>query len=349
MIDSSSMIKQPKHALPLLPFLCEPAAILSLVIIGELLALVLVLANTSHVFSWSALGSISMVVQWIMLCCALVLCKLHELLNRLPARLSGCLAYSLCLVIAAVVLSLAQWLVWQNIEAWPLAKSMLIAAIFSGILLRYLYLQQQLSNQQQAELESRFQSLQSRIRPHFLFNSMNTIASLISISPQAAEETVEDLSHLFRSSLQKPGMVTLADELKLCKHYMAIEQRRLAERLDMRWQIPDPLPNIEIPSLLLQPLLENALYHGIQRLPEGGQVTLAMEEKGNTLLISIKNPTAVLPASKPDTGHHIALDNIRHRLQLHYGKEARLLIDNSEPMRQYSVTISIPILKGNGT
>jgi two-component system sensor histidine kinase AlgZ len=331
-----------KQTAPLLPYLCEAPALLGLIIVGELLAFVLVLAESQSLMSWSKFGNISMIVQWIILSSALLLCQLRHRLNGMDAISSGCLAYSICLLISATVLWIAQLITLEPFNFILWLKYFLIAAIFSGILLRYLYVQQQLRNQQQAELQSRLQSLQSRIRPHFLFNSMNTIASLISIDPQAAEKAVENLSDLFRSNLQDADLVPLADEITLCQRYIDIEQMRLADRLTMVWDISDPIPEISVPSLFLQPLLENAIYHGIQRLPEGGKVTLSIREDTNTIYINIANPTPILSASETDEGHHIALTNIKNRLQLHYKNKATINTKQSAQNNCFTVDISLP-------
>ena len=187
-------------------------------------------------------------------------------LNRLPTIYGGCLAYVSCLAIIAMVFGFAQGVIatpWSWVD-W--IEFSLIAALSAGILLRYLYVQQQLVNRQQAESQARIESLQARIRPHFLFNCMNTIASLIHVDPAAAEKTVEDLSELFRSNLQKPDLVPLKEEIDLCERYIRIETMRLGEeRLTVNWQRPQQLPETLVPSLLLQPLIENAIIHGIQR------------------------------------------------------------------------------------
>eukprot|EP01031_Cornospumella_fuschlensis_P016430 gene16430-20080_t len=143
----------------------------------------------------------------------------------------------------------------------------------SALLLRYFFLQSQWRRQQQAELRARIESLQARIRPHFLFNSLNSIASLVVIDPYKAEQAVLDLSDLFRASLAKPGtLVSWAEELELSKRYLSIEQYRLGERLQLDWQVDDVPDDLPIPQLTLQPLLENALIYGIQPRIEGGLV-----------------------------------------------------------------------------
>jgi two-component system sensor histidine kinase AlgZ len=341
------MSDEQEQPLPLLPYLCSPSAILGLVLIGELLALVLILADYSISFTWVSLGIKSMIIQWIVLSCALVLCQLRPLLNRLSLRLSGSLAFIICTAIAALILWISPLLVSAPVDIGLWARSTTIAAIFSGILLRYLYLQQQLSNQQQAELQSRIQSLQSRIRPHFLFNSMNTIASLINLDPKMAEKTVENLSDLFRSSLQSPGLVSLSEEIDLCRRYIAIEKIRLVDRLTMEWDFDEKIPNALVPSLFLQPLLENAIGHGVLLLIKGGVVKLSIKQNQQMLHISISNPVPEIDKRRNSSGNQIALSNIKKRLQLHFGGQAKLLMELNDQTNQHLVTIRFPIIKAN--
>jgi two-component system sensor histidine kinase AlgZ len=215
----------------------------------------------------------------------------------------------------------------------------------TGIAFRYFFLMHQLRKKEQAELNSRIQALQSRIRPHFLFNSMNIIASLISVDPETAEEVVEDLSVLFRASLNdssnKP--VTLEEELSLCEKYVHIESLRLDDRLVVEWEIDVDIKRIRIPMLTLQPLLENAIYHGIQPLPKGGVVTVTIVERDHYLFITITNP--MLPADNYayEQGNRMALDNIRRRLEAIYGPEAQLT--NIAGKTTFKTTISYPLLE----
>jgi two-component system sensor histidine kinase AlgZ len=334
-----------QQPLPLLPYLCSPSAILRLVLTGELLALVLVVADYSLSFSWVSLGITSMIIQWIVLSCALALCQSRGLLNHLSLRLSGCLAFSFCTIIAASILWISPLLISTPVDIGLWARSTAIAAIFSGILLRYLYLQQQLSNQQQTELQWRIQVLQARIRPHFLFNSMNTIASLINLDPKTAERTVEDLSNLFRSSLQSPGLVNLSEEIDLCRCYIAIEKIRLAERLTMEWDLGQPIYDALVPSLFLQPLLENAISHGVQLLLEGGAIKLSIQCDDESLCITIVNPVPEINQRRSSNGNQIALGNIRQRLQLHFGDRAKLYTELNNLTNRYLVTIRLPIIE----
>ncbi len=203
-----------------LPNLCAPPAVLVLVLVAELLALLLAMINRGLApFSWDAVALYSFQVQWIVLVSAVLLCRLQPSLNRWSPVRAGAVSYGLVLLVTLVFSLLGQWLMQAFLGApwtlnlWHLAENLLTAAILAGIGLRYLYLQQQLRNQQQAELNARIQALQSRIRPHFLFNSLNSIASLIATAPERAERAVEDLASLFRASLAEPALIPLSREL----------------------------------------------------------------------------------------------------------------------------------------
>lgn len=345
-----------EQAQGLLPYLCSASAVFGLVLIGELIALALVLMDSSlSNFSWAQLGYVSMVVQWIVLLSALILCRLASPLARLSPVLGGTIAYISVLSIALAVICGALWLVNAYIAWQEVIKYMILTAIFSGILLRYLYVQQQLRLQQQAELQSRIQALHARIRPHFLFNSMNAVASLIPVDPVLAEKVVEDLSEVFRMSLQQASLISLEKELKLCRRYVDIEQVRLGERLIVEWQLPEHIDGIQVPSFILQPLIENAIYHGIQRLPEGGIVDVVVALSDNILQIAVRNPMPFLQVSETDKlaqntenkkSNQMALNNIKHRLQAHYGNEAAInteTINGDKPGGEvYQVTLYCP-------
>ncbi len=353
----------------LLPHLCSGPSVVGLVLAGELIALALVLVKSSlWGFSWMQLGYLSMVVQWIMLLSALVLCQLSSVFSRFSTLLAGCLAYSVVLLIALIVISLALWLMDDYVDVWALAKNMLLAAIFSGIFLRYLYLQQQLRRQQQAELQSRIQALHARIRPHFLFNSMNAVASLIPTNPDLAEKVVEDLSQIFRVSLQEVSLVSLDEEINLCKSYVGIEQIRLGKRLQVEWHCDHQCGDTRVPSLILQPLIENAIYHGVQRLIHGGVIRISTWMDNEQLTIKVRNPTPTLKDNQTDkldslfdssgesksNGNRMALHNIEHRLSAHYGNGASITMeqiglavqgDEQETNIGYEVTLTIPLEK----
>jgi len=214
--------------------------------------------------------------------------------------------------------------------------------VFGNLLVAYLlrqsFLKHHLKRRHEAEQNAKIQALQSRIRPHFLFNSMNVIASLIPVDPDAAEQAVEDLSELFRASLQQAGaFVRTSQELDLCQCYMAIEKLRMGDRLNVQWDVESPPSEAEMPLLILQPLLENAIYHGIQPLSEGGTVTVNIGFSSGVMEARICNPLSSVekPASGgdgspgrprlPHEGNNLAIANIRERLEAVYGDKATLI------------------------
>ncbi len=308
-----------------LPDLCTVLGVFHLVLVGELVAIALTLFDRGLLdFNWNLLGISSMLIQWIVLSSAAVLCPLRPWLRRQGPRVAGGASFAAVLLVALAISALSGLL--PPAEEGPfwdrVVTHLLITAVFAGIVLRYFYLQQQLRNQQQSELEARIQALQARIRPHFLFNSMNSIASLIATDPVAAEKMVVDLSDLFRASLTDQGLIPLQQELSLCQRFAEIEQVRLGPRLQVHWQIQD-LPDAVIPGLLLQPILENAIFHGIQPRKDGGRVEIRVQGNDELCEISVTNPLADTVNSR-SKGTGVALENIRHRLHAYYGDKAGL-------------------------
>ena len=316
-----------------LPDLCTVQAVLFLVLVAALLSIVLELAASGlRLFDGYHFAMTSLFVQWSVLSSAACLCRLRPVLAGwdLPKAAAAC--YLVILLVVFLLSVLSQWLLngafsgsgqWQ-LELWRIATHVLICAVLAGIALRYFYLTTQLGLRKQAELEARIEALQSRIRPHFLFNSMNIIASLIAVDQEAAETAVEDLSSLFRASLaQSDAEVRLSEELELCRRYVRIEQLRLGDRLQVDWQLDTVPDNLKIPGLCLQPLVENAIYHGIQKLPRGGTVTIHGEWTEGVLRLVVTNP--VVDTTEPETqGNQIAQLNIHDRLQAIYGPKAGL-------------------------
>jgi len=188
--------------------------------------------------------------------------------------------------------------------------------------------------------EARLQALQARIRPHFLFNSLNAVLSLIRRDPRRAERTLEDLADLFRALMSDGrNLVRLADEISLIERYAAIEQLRLGDRLRMSWDLDNAPVDAMLPPLVLQPLLENAVYHGVEPGAGIGDVLVRIERRGDRVLVLIENPWRE-PVTGARAGNHMALDNIRERLMLFFDDEARL--NSSVQGARYRVEIEIP-------
>ena len=333
-----------------LPDICQAQSILILVLIAELLVSVVVLANSRLIaFNWVQFGLASLFVQWIVLLSAAVLCNFRPLLMKMSVPLATVTGYGMILSVTLIFSLGVEWLTQTEEMAWSessgnVVRNLIVAAVMAGMAFRYFFLQHQLRRQEQVELNSRIQALQSRIRPHFLFNSMNIIASLISIDPDTAEEVVEDLSVLFRASLNdssdKP--VLLEEELALCEKYVHIESLRLDDRLRVEWEIEVDETQVRIPLLTLQPLLENAIYHGIQPLPEGGVVSVHIGQKLDQLVVTITNP---LPSSEfsYEEGNRMALDNISRRLNAIYGERTSLVAGARETT--FQTIISYPLIE----
>ena len=221
-----------------------------------------------------------------------------------------------------------------------LIRNCLISAIVSAVILRYFYVQHQWKSNIQTEARSRIQTLQARIRPHFLFNSMNTIASLTVSDPHKAEKAVLDLADLFRASLAQQDKIPLNDELNFIRGYINIESLRLGERLNVTFNIPQGLSlTTPVPALIIQPLVENAIYHGIEPFTAGGTIIIDISSDDRGLIVRITNP---IPHERDPkrSGNKMAQDNIRQRLQLAYGGQAQM--DIYESGADYTTSFNIP-------
>ena len=179
---------------------------------------------------------------------------------------------------------------------WWLVNNLLLAAVIVGVALRYFVLHYQFRVKQQAELKQRIEALQARIRPHFLFNALNAIATMILIEPDKAEAMTLDLAEITRESMKQPTLSPLEKELQLCRQYLDIESQRFGDRLKVNWTVADESLVVQVPNLLIQPLLENAVYHGIQRRRAGGNVDVTIAVTDGQLVIDVANP---LPDDDP--------------------------------------------------
>ena len=343
MSQETSTSRSQREAL-FLPGFCDIRLVFAVVVIAELLAFVLVLANNSHSDPWRELGLASLFLQWIALCSAAILCMARPMLGRVSNTAAALISYLLLLLTTAVISELAFRTgapLRGNDHAGFLFRNLGISAILSALVLRYLYVQHQWRQQIQAEAQARVQALQARIRPHFLFNSMNSIAALTRSDPPRAEQAVQDLSDLFRISLHEASeRVTLEQELEVAQRYLRLETLRLGERLRVEWDI-ERLPRKRlVPSLILQPLLENAVYHGVEPLPEGGVITISGVAEGRRITITIRNPRAPETAGGHPQGNRIALENIRLRLQLAFGSQAGVAL--REVGDEFETTLYFP-------
>ena len=357
-----------------LPDFCALRTVLAIVLAGQLLAFVLVLAPTRvEGDGWQDLAFGSLFIQWVGLSSAAILCVSRGWLKRFNNIIAGIVSYVLVLAVTLVLSEVGFWLLTNGIvpvQAFSvtmpppeeggvpaivtflkaphhfeiLLRNLAISAIVGAVALRYFYVQHQWKTNLESETRARIQALQSRIRPHFLFNSMNTIAALTRSDPRLAEEVTEDLAELFRVSLGDASVpVPLARELDLCRQYLHIEKQRLGDRISDRWQI-DALPaSALIPALSLQPLVENAVYHGIEPSPEGGVIDISGGETDSRVWIRITNtrPKSNGQNSRPG-GNQMAQENVGQRLRAFFGDGAELKVQ-SEP-EEYAVELRFPMV-----
>ena len=190
-----------------------------------------------------------------------------------------------------------------------------------------------------AATAARLNDLQSRIRPHFLFNTLNSAIALVRAEPERAETLLEDLSDLFRHALEEQAdAVTLAQEILLAQRYLAIEQVRFGARLQVEWALDGSAAGARLPPLLLQPLVENAVRHGVEPSESGATVRISTQRRGSVVVVKVTN---TVPAGPGLPGHGLALDNVRDRLNLMHDVQGRFqcgLVDGV-----YQVRIEVPL------
>lgn len=191
--------------------------------------------------------------------------------------------------------------------------------------------------------DARLQVLRARIRPHFLFNTINAVLSIVRSQPRYAESSLEDMADLFRMAMsEEEDLVPMRQEVQLSKQYLALEQLRIGERLKVDWRMGGVEDDVLIPPLLLQPLLENAVYHGIESLPQGGVISIALHRAGDALHVTVENPCAQSEAAL-HSGNRMALRNIRERLALLFDVEASYKVERRDG--RYRVEIILPYQK----
>ena len=336
---------------PWLPDLCRLPRIATMLGVAELTVLVIALApDGGALWSVERFVSASGFALWLALTVTVLLCVARAPLSRLPRPAGGLLAVALAAAIAAVGAAMlfaidhnvGYGLVPASVSMARFALgSAAVAALIVAVVLRYLYAIDGWQAQVRASSRAEADALQARIRPHFLFNSMNTIAGLVRRDPVVAERAVLDLSDLFRAALGAgEGDSTLAEEVELAERYLAIEALRLGPRLRVEWDRSEPLPWTQpLPRLVLQPLVENAVLHGVARLAAGGTVRIALAADARNLRVTVRNP-APPPRERdgiagtrdgfhdgPRDGAHHAQRSIGHRLAHAFGPQARVTAD----------------------
>jgi two-component system sensor histidine kinase AlgZ len=284
---------------------------------------------------------ISALVQPILILSLLLLAAGNNRLRRLPYVYALIAVIALELVVTSAVYYLGQGLFRST---GPILRYWVFTLLVTAILVGYFDLRGRALSP--ALTEARLQALQARIRPHFLFNSINAVLSLIRQDARRAEHALEDMADLFRVLMaDNRQLVPLAREIELCRQYLSLEQLRLGERLLVQWDTSEAPADALIPPLVLQPLLENAVYHGIEPRSEPGVIEIGARREGDRVQIRLRNPYR--EGHVRHAGNRMALANIRERLALHYDAEASIRTAASDDA--YEVDIVIPYLKGGAS
>lgn len=267
-----------------------------------------------------------------------LLCAARPALQRLRYAAGIALLATIVLAVAAAAHAASRWLLFGQggMEAGRLAA---LTLFVTGVVVAYFDLRSRAL--EPAVAEARIQALQARIRPHFLYNSINAVLSLIRSEPRRAERALEDLADLFRVLMaENRTLAPIADEIGLVRQYLALESLRLGERLRVAWRTDNMPADALVPPLVLQPLVENAVYHGIEPCPDGGEIGIDVGLAGGVLQMVLTNPYP--SESRQTAGNRMAIANIRERLQLHFDAEASMRSEVVDGM--YKVTIRMPYL-----
>jgi two-component system sensor histidine kinase AlgZ len=336
-----------------LPNFCDARMVFAVVLLSELLALIFSLVRPAAAGFLTELARLSVLTLWLGLTSAGWLCLFRGPLRR---RSTGAATIAVFVLVTLNILVLSIVIVWigrwlgadDSLGVFPrelgsfARRNVVVGLIVTGMVLRYLFVTHEWRRYVESEARSRIDALQARIRPHFLFNSMNTIASLTRSDPRRAEVAVEDLADLFRASLSdSERLLTLEKELELSRIYERIESLRLGDRLKVDWDVADLPMQALLPGLTIQPLLENAIYHGIEPLGDGGTVTITGRREGEEIEISVSNPIKPSSADESHRGHRIAMENIRERLRLAF--DGRGALEVAQAADRYSVTVRFPV------
>jgi two-component system sensor histidine kinase AlgZ len=314
--------------------------------LGVILRIVLVVLGLSlfvalaEAGSWSEISArflqVAAPVQPVLVLSILVLYAASTALRRLTYRV-GVLVVVLTEIILVTIVHRAGAELFGGNPAGQLERYWVFTAAVTALLLYYFYLRNRALSP--ALSEARLQALQARIRPHFLFNSINAVLSLVRQEPKRAENALEDMADLFRVLMaDNRDLTPIANEVELTRQYLAIEQLRLGERLTVEWHTENMPEDALIPPLVLQPLVENAVYHGIEPHSQAGVISVNVYKVRDEVHLVLRNPY------RSDGDHHagnkMALGNIKERLALHFDAEARLRTTVSE--NAYQVHIVIP-------
>lgn len=341
-MPNSQIIRQ-KHSPDALPDFRSLGVPLRALLLCNAAALLLALMRAS---GWNDVGTefmkIAAPLQPVLLASLLLLYVLNPYLARLPYRPGVAAVLG---VVGAVLLGAVDAggdLYLSRYEQAAFAVTRYLVCAFALVAALLFYFRLRATALSPALYKARVQALQARIRPHFLFNCINTVLSMVRSDPKRAETALEDMSDLFRMAMAHDReLVPLREEIELSRRYLALEQMRLGERLHCNWRQQGLPDDALVPPLILQPLLENAVYHGIEPATDGGVIDVSLERIGGAIQIEVRNPKP-RPAYR-QSGNKLALVNIRQRLDLLFDIEAQYKVD--EGADYYHVKIVMPYVR----
>ncbi len=321
---------------------CHVGVVLRAVLFVEIVLGVGAMYGASTLLDWLARvslltgGALPATLVWL-----IAACSLKTLLQRLDTNgqfVAGVLLGALAGLYACAMLALVGMAEQPPWLASAASGALLSAALVAALVMRA-------RGRTPAATTARLAELQSRIRPHFLFNTLNSAIALVRAEPAKAESLLEDLSDLFRHALVEQGeAVTLAEEITLARRYLAIEEVRFGKRLQVQWSLDPRTGNARLPPLLLQPLVENAVKHGVETSARGGKLRVLTELRGSRVVVRITNtlPGTDTRTGGPPRGHGIALDNVRARLALLHDVQGTFSAGVQDGLYQVRITLPAP-------
>jgi two-component system sensor histidine kinase AlgZ len=315
---------------------CQVGVVLRAVLFVEAVVAVSAMFGASSFVDWLSRlalltgGALPATLVWLIAACSLkkVLARLNPVVQQLAGVALGAGAglYGCGVLFMVGLLEPAPWL------ACAFSGALMSALLVAALVLRA-------KGTAPAATAARLSELQARIRPHFLFNTLNSAIALVRAEPAKAEALLEDLSDLFRHALIEQGeFVTLADEIALAQRYLAIETVRFGERIQVEWALDPDASTAKLPPLLLQPLVENAVRHGVEPSLTGAQIRISTQRRGTSVVIKVTN---TVPAGHGERGNGVALDNVRDRLHLLHDVQGQFQYGLKNGI--FQVRIEVPI------
>ena len=333
-----------------IPEMCSAENFLVVIVGTELMAIMFILLHVEPLLPRLVrLGQYSLYMQLIAMLSSATLCCGRRWLSGLRTLPAMLISLAVTPAIAGLVAVATWWLLTENelyeaVIGVPLHSllwhSVFIAFIISAMCLRYIYAVQQWRRRMVHANEARFQALRAKLRPHFLFNTMNTISAMLHDNPQRSEQAITDLCSLLRSALNADENSSLGDELRLCHSYLDLEGLRLGPRLRLEWQIESLPKDAWLPAMSLQPLLENAVYHGIETLVDGGTVSVRGHHEDGRVHIEIRNDTGGHKPERKLQGHHQG--QLITQARLRHAFSSGLEFSSEQLDQHYLVRISFP-------